>query len=85
LLDEGRNAPKDPTAAADEMLRCVNVDSGECLAELISRTSIWSTETIKAVQTKLKTAGYYSGPINGRSGPDLAPALKQWRLLGPQA
>ena len=35
------------------------------------------------MQTRLNAAGYYAGPIDGRSGPALAPALKQWRLLGP--
>jgi len=85
LLDEGRNAPKDPNAAAEELLRCVSADSGDCLAELTGRTQTWSADTVKAIETRLKTAGYYAGPINGRSGPDLAPALKQWRLLGPPA
>ncbi len=83
LLDEGRSAPKDPSGAAVEMLRCVGADSGECLAELTGRAPSWSVETLKAIQTRLKAAGYYSGPINGRGGPDLASALKQWRLLGP--
>ena len=82
LLDEGRSAPKDPAGAAVEMLRCVYADSGECLAELISRAQSWTPDTVKAIQTTLKAAGYYSGPISGRTGPELGPALKQWRLLG---
>ena len=68
--------------AANEMLRCVYADSGECLAELVSRAQTWTPDTIKAIQTTLKAAGYYSGPITGRTGPELGPALKQWRLLG---
>jgi hypothetical protein len=34
------------------------------------------------VQRRLKAAGYFAGAIDGRSGPDLAPALKRWRLRG---
>lgn len=82
LLDLGRNVPKDPAAAADELLRCVISDSGECLAELTAKTQNWTTDTVKVAQTRLKAAGYYNGPIDGKSGPALAPALKQWRLLG---
>lgn len=83
LLDEGRSVPKDPVQAADEMLRCVGADSGDCLAELTGKTQTWTPDTVKAIQSKLKAAGYYSGPIDGKSGPALGPALKQWRLLGP--
>lgn len=83
LLDEGRGVPRDADAAADEMLRCVSVDSGECLAELAGKTQTWTPETIEAIQSKLKSAGFYNGPIDGRGGPTLAPALRQWRLRGP--
>jgi hypothetical protein len=82
LLDVGRNVPKDPNAAADLLLRCIISDSGVCLAELTAKTQNWTPETVKAVQTRLKAAGYYAGPTDGKSGPSLAPALKQWRLLG---
>jgi hypothetical protein len=82
LLDVGRNVAKDPEAAADLLLRCVISDSGVCLAELTGKTQNWTPETVKAVQNRLKAASYYAGPIDGKSGPVLAPALKQWRLLG---
>ena len=82
LLDVGRNVPKDPAAAADLLLRCVISDSGECLGELTAATQNWTRETVKVVQTRLKAAGYYAGPLDGKSGPALTPALKQWRLLG---
>ncbi len=83
LLDEGRGVDKDPKAAADQLLRGVAGDSGEASSQLTSKTPAWSHETIKAVEERLKTAGYYSGVIDGKGGPTLAPALKQWRLLGP--
>jgi TPR repeat protein len=82
LLDEGRGAPKDPGGAADQLLRGVAADSGESLNQLTTKSSSWSQDTIKAVQARLKAAGYYSSAIDGKAGPDLAPALKQWRLLG---
>jgi peptidoglycan hydrolase-like protein with peptidoglycan-binding domain len=37
---------------------------------------------VKALESRLAAAGYYSGPIDGKSGPALGPALRQWRLLG---
>jgi TPR repeat protein len=83
LLDEGRGVPKNPAAAAEDLLRAVTADAGETKAELSSKTETWRLETIKELQTRLKSAGYYGGPIDGRSGPSLASALAQWRLLGP--
>jgi TPR repeat protein len=83
LLDEGRGVPRNPEAAAEDLLRAVDSDAGEAIAELSAKTQTWSVETVKAMQMRLNAAGYYAGPIDGRSGPALAPALKQWRLLGP--
>jgi TPR repeat protein len=82
VLDEGRGVAKDPSAAADQLLRAVAADSGESIADLTGKTQAWTADTIKAVEARLAAAGYYSGPIDGKSGPALAPALKQWRLLG---
>jgi TPR repeat protein len=83
LLDEGRHVARDPNGAADQLLRAVIADSGAALAELTAKTQSWSPDTVKAIQARLKAASYYAGPIDGRSGPALEPALKQWRLLGP--
>lgn len=85
LLDEGRGVPKDPKGAAENLLRGVSDDAGESLSDVAGKTQRWSAETIKVVQSRLKAAGYYSGPIDGRSGPGIEPALKQWRLLGDRA
>jgi TPR repeat protein len=83
LLDEGRaGVAKDPVAAADELLGAVAADSGESLADLVGKTQNWSPATVKALESRLAAAGYYSGPIDGKSGPALGPALRQWRLLG---
>jgi hypothetical protein len=83
LLDEGRGVAKNPEAAADQLLRGVAADSGEAFSQLTAKAPTWSRETIKAVEARLKSAGYYSGPADGKGGAALAPALKQWRLLGP--
>jgi TPR repeat protein len=83
LLDVGKGVTKDAAGAADEMLRCVLADGRECVTELTGKAQIWSPESVKAIQSKLKTAGYYTGPIDGKSGPALSPALEKWRLLGP--
>ncbi|THD47281.1 MAG: peptidase C14, caspase catalytic subunit p20 [Bradyrhizobium sp.] len=82
LLDEGRGVAKDPASAATELLRAVAGDSGESVADLTGKAQIWSPATVKALQSQLAVAGYYSGPIDGKSGPALGPALRQWRLLG---
>ncbi len=83
LLDVGHGMAKDPAAAADSLLRCVAADAGECVDELSAKDQAWTAETIRALETRLRSAGYYAGPIDGKTGPALAPALKQWRLLGP--
>jgi TPR repeat protein len=82
LLDEGRHTAKDPAAAANELLRAVTADSGLAINELTGPTQSWTPATVSALQKRLKAAGYYSGALDGRSGPALAPALKRWRLLG---
>ena len=82
LLDEGRGVAKNPSAAADDLLRAVATDAGEARAELTGKTQIWTAETVRQLQARLKSAGYYGGPIDGRTGPALGPALTQWRLLG---
>jgi len=81
-LDEGRHGAKNPDAAADELLQAVSADNGLAIAELTGAAQAWTPATVSALQQRLKAAGYYAGPVNGRSGPDLAPALKRWRLLG---
>jgi tetratricopeptide (TPR) repeat protein len=82
LLDEGRGVPKNPLAAAEDLLRAVAADGGEARAELTAGAQTWSVGTIRELQARLKSAGYYDGAIDGRSGPGLRPALTQWRMIG---
>ena len=83
MLDQGKGVARNPDAAAEELLQCVRADARECLTTLTGTTQTRSPDTIKALQRRLEAAGYYAGPIDGRSGPPLEPALEQWRLLGP--
>jgi len=83
LLDEGRGVTKDPAGAADQLLRGAAGDDGSTISELAAKSSSWSLETIKAVQSRLKGAGYYTGAADGKGGAAMVSALKQWRLLGP--
>jgi TPR repeat protein len=82
LLDEGRGVAKNPSAAAEDLLRAVATDGGEARAELTGRTQTWTAETVRQLQARLKSAGYYAGPIDGKTGVAIGPALTQWRLLG---
>ena len=83
LLDEGRGVAKDPAGAADQLLRGAAGDDGSTINELAAKSSSWSSDTIKAVQTRLKGAGYFAGAADGKGGARMVSALKQWRLLGP--
>ena len=74
--------PKNPAAAAEDLLRAVAADAGETRLELTGKMQTWKAETVRAVQARLKSAGYFTGSVDGKSGPALAPALTQWRLLG---
>ena len=82
LLGEGRGMLKNPAAAAEDLLRAIAADAGEARLELTSKNQTWTAETVKEIQTRLKSAGYYAGPIDGRSGAALGQALNQWRLRG---
>jgi hypothetical protein len=83
LLDEGRGVERDSEAAADLLLRGVASDRGEAFNQLTAQSADWSPDTIRAIQSRLQQAGYYNGALDAESGPLLAAALRQWRLLGP--
>jgi TPR repeat protein len=82
LLDEGRGVRADPDGAAEALLQAIAEDSGQTLKDLTATQQKWSLETVKAVQVRLKQAGYYNGDLNGRTGPMLADPLRHWRQLG---
>ena len=82
LLDEGRGINKDPGAAADMLLRGTAADRGALLDQLTTSTKNWSRDTIRAVQERLKAAGFYNAAIDGVGGPSFTQALTRWRNGG---
>ena len=82
LLDEGRGVPRDPEAAANMLLRGAAEDDGTVLGELTRAADQWQRDTMMAVQTRLKAAGYYTSRIDGLSGPNFVAALELWRNGG---
>jgi TPR repeat protein len=80
LLDQGLGRPRDHGRAADLLLRGVASDNGEAQAAIADRRV--SPNTVRAVQTRLKTAGFYVGAVDGVSGPLLRAALAAWRKGG---
>ncbi len=82
LLDEGRGIDRDPEAAADMLLRGTAADRGALLEQLTTSTNQWSRETIRALQSRLKDAGYYTAGIDGLPGPSFTNALTRWRNGG---
>ncbi|WP_297777836.1 caspase family protein [uncultured Roseovarius sp.] len=79
LLDEGRGVQKDPDEAANLLLRGVASDRGALLAQLTEATDQWSDDTIRAVQSRLKAAGFYAAAVDGLPGPSFTAALHRWR------
>lgn len=82
LLDEGRIVPRNTDAAANMLLRGAAEDSGQSIEQMTQSTSDWSRDTIKAVQERLKAAGFYTSTVDGLSGPNFTAALQAWRNGG---
>lgn len=82
LLDEGRGVSRNPDLAANMLLRVSVEDNGSAITQLTARPSQWSRDTLSAIQSRLKAAGYYDSTIDGLPGPAFASALKQWRNGG---
>ncbi|WP_299044468.1 caspase family protein [uncultured Tateyamaria sp.] len=82
LLDEGRGVTRNPNAAANMLLRGTAADRGVLLEQLTVRTNEWSRDTIRAVQERLKAAGFYSAAVDGLPGPSFEAALTRWRNGG---
>ncbi|WP_370158449.1 tetratricopeptide repeat protein, partial [Salipiger bermudensis] len=82
LLDEGRGVARDPSAAADALLRGVAEDDGTVLTQLTRNSADWTRETLSAVQARLAQAGFYASAIDGLPGPNFTAALTKWRNGG---
>jgi uncharacterized caspase-like protein len=82
LLDEGRTVAKNPSDAAEMLLRGAASDTGEVINQLVRSANSWSQQTLRTLQAKLQRAGYYAGPLDGRGGPKLRQPLEKWRQTG---
>lgn len=83
LLDEGRGGvERDPSEAATLILKGAAEDKGDILKGIRDGSDQWTPETMRAVQSRLKSADLYAGAIDGVAGPQLASALDAWRNGG---
>ena len=82
LLDEGRKVAKNPVTASEMLLRGAAADTGAVITQMVQRPGKWSPDTIRNLQSKLREDGYYSGQVDGRSGPQLRQPLEKWRRTG---
>jgi len=66
LLDSGQGvARKDPEEAADLMMKALDRRNEFVRQQMTQNSRIWSKEFRQAVQRKLQSAGFYSGPTDG--------------------
>ncbi len=82
IYDEGFHTEKSPAKASDLLLSALTADSGETLAKVTGEARSWSKDTITELQSRMKTAGYYDGALDGLPGPRFSRGLEQWRLYG---
>ena len=82
IYDEGFHTDKSPQKASELLLSALTVDSGETLAKISSDARSWSRDTILEIQTRLQSAGYYEGTLDGVPGPLFNRGLESWRLYG---
>ncbi len=82
IYDEGFHTDKSPQKASELLLSALTSDNGEILSKLAADANSWSLDTIRAVQSQMKTAGYYDGALDGVPGPRFNRGLELWRLYG---
>jgi hypothetical protein len=73
MLDSGRGvARKDPEQAASLVLQALDLRNQFTLQQMTKNSRAWSPDFRRALQRKLRDAGFYSGKIDGElSGPTL--------------
>lgn len=82
LLDEGRTVSKNPADAAEMLLRGAASDTGEVINQVVHHADSWSRDTLRSLQSKLQSAGFYGGPLDGKGGAKMRQALERWRQTG---
>jgi TPR repeat protein len=82
LYDRGAGVPRDADEAAQLVYAAIERGSTVAVEQMTSNASAWSVEFRKALQRRLKEAGYYGGAIDGRFGSGVEQAV---RALAAQA
>jgi TPR repeat protein len=65
MLQGGRGVRKDPEEAADQMMKALARRNEFSLKQMTQSSHAWSKEFRRALQTRLRAAGVYTGPIDG--------------------
>ena len=65
MLQGGRGVRKDPEEAADQMMKALARRNEFSLKQMAQSSHAWSKEFRRALQTRLREAGVYTGPIDG--------------------
>jgi hypothetical protein len=66
MLDSGRGVPrKDPEQAANLIMQALDLRNAFTLQQMTRNSRAWSTEFRRALQRRLRDAGFYSDRIDG--------------------
>jgi TPR repeat protein len=80
MLDEGRGVERaDPELAADMLLRAIAIGHELSYSQMTRNSQNWSANLRKALQRKLRDAGFYSAKIDGEIGGPTIAALSAYR------
>jgi TPR repeat protein len=80
MLDQGRGVERaDPELAAEMMLRAIALGHQLSFAQIAQHPHNWSVQLRKALQRKLRAAGFYSAKIDGEIGGPTIAALSAYR------
>lgn len=82
MLDQGDGAGKDPEHAAEWAMKAVLHGSEHALKQTAATSTSWSRQFRRALHSRLKGAGLYSGPINDRFTDKTRIALKKLASQG---
>lgn len=80
--DEGRGVERNFGTAAGWLLRAVRAGNNRLSRD---KGKGWNRNTLREVQRRLRSAGYFNGPIDGRIGRQTLAALDDYRNRSPNA
>ncbi len=76
LIDDGLIETKGPTDAADYLYAALRSGSADVLDLLTTRPNMFSLQTRRALQSRLKDVAFYDGAIDGQFGPGTQKAIR---------